>query len=203
LGFWESQGPTGKQRGVILRKRYKPPQNVTKSPPSGELDDEELISEIRQLPWETSQEYGKFKRWLFLGPGRSVRRAYRAWCEASGIEPKKNPPSTWYEMYRGHYAAFRKADEQYAAIEHAGDVHGRFPDWETLERSIEQEGELEQYKGVEFYEIMLSLALVDWAFHSLAIDNNGDPLPGVPTWGERAAAYWDAVAHGEVEPDPA
>jgi hypothetical protein len=195
-----NRGQPVSDRGAILRKRWKTSKNVTESPPDGELDDIGGIPEIQRLPWETPGEYAKFRVSLMQGPARTVRQSYRAYCRVNGIEPKANPPSTWYDLYNGRYAAFRKAEWQYKAIERAGEVHNRFPNWEKLEAIIDQEIELEKYKGGEFYEIMLDLALINLAFHALAIDNAGNPLPGVLTWEERAAAYWAAVERGEAEP---
>jgi hypothetical protein len=136
--------------------------------------------------------------WLYLGPGRSIRKAYRAWCEDNHETPKQDPPSTWYQVAKGRFAAFRKAEWQSAAIERAGEVHGRIPDWERLTAVAEQEVLLGKYAGEEG-EIMDELTLLDFAFQSLAIDSKGNPIPGQMTWAERSQAYWNAVARGEVE----
>lgn len=184
-----------------MRKRHKPSRNVTRTPPSPMEDEpKEMRAARERYPWESAGEYSKFCYYLFLGPGRSVRRAYQAWCIDSKIEPKANPPSSWYDLYNGRYAAFRKAERQSKAIEHAGEEHGRFPDWETLEATIQEAGLLKEFEGGEHYEIMHDLTIIDFAFQSLAIDSKGDPKPGEPTWDERRAAYWEAVESGEVDP---
>ena len=116
--------------------------------------------------------YEIFLTYLYLGPGRTIRKAYKTWCVKNGEEPKKNPSSTWYQLYKGEYQAFRRAEMQSKAIEKAGEIHGRSPDWDKLTAIAEKEGLLGKYSGEEG-EIMDELTLIDFAFHSLSIDNNG------------------------------
>lgn len=155
-----------------------------------------------RLPWETSGEWTKFRAFLFCSEPRSVRKAYRMFCEQNGIEPKENPPTSWYRVFRGQYYAFRKAERQWKAIQRAQEVHGRIPNWERLGAVALAGGELGKHEGEEG-RILDDMRIIDWAFHSLAIDKNGDPLPGVLTWEERSRAYWRAVDRGEVPaPEP-
>jgi hypothetical protein len=150
-----------------------------------------------RLPWETNEEYQRLIAYLFCPRPRSVRKAYRLYCTQNGATPKKDPPSTWFQLARGEFSAFQKAETQRNAIERAGQVHGRFPDWEGLAAVIEKEiaegtGDLkkEDFPEGEIGQVMRELTLIEFAFLSLAIDKNGDPLPGRKTWIERAAAWW-------------
>lgn len=181
---------------------HKKPQKVIENQLNQAL--EEAPEEIRQIiskkPWETSSEYVKFMYFLLCPHPRSVRAAYRLYCEDNGIKPRKNPPSSWYKLFRGEYLAFRKADRKAAAIQRAGEVHGRFPDWERLEATAQKMGDIGKDTSPAG-QVMDSLMLLDYAFVSLAIDDNGDPIPGELTWQERNQAYWDAVASGK-EPAP-
>lgn len=182
-----------------MRKSHKKPQKATQNP---ELEGLEAWPEKAQRkPWETSAEYDKFLTYLLMPKPRSIRGAYRLYCEQNGREPAENVPGSWYKLANGEYRAFRKAKRQLAAIERAEAIHARSPHWEELEYLASQCGDLDQYEG-EVGEIMNGLMLIDYAFHSLAIDLNGDPLPGWKTWYERRDAFWEAVAKGE-EPAPA
>jgi hypothetical protein len=110
-----------------MKKTTNDPQKATKDrlPPvaRGKKQREERLAELREqrdigellrayhgLPWETESERTKFQYFLLCPRPRSVRKAYRLWCEDNGIEPKKDPPKSWYRAYRGDYAAFRKAE---------------------------------------------------------------------------------------------
>jgi hypothetical protein len=159
----------------------------------------ELPVVCQHLPWETAAEHAKFHYFLLCPRPRNVRKAYRLYCQDNGIEPKKDPPSSWYRLYRGEYLAFRRAEKWLRAIERAEKVHGRVPDWERLAAAAHASGKLGQYEG-EIGEVMDDLILIEWAFYSLAIDKNGDPIPGMATWDERTAAYWEAVERGKADP---
>ena len=156
------------------------------------VTDEETISDYeaplttRRLPYETGAEHTKFGFFFSCGPRRSVRRAYLLYCKENGIKPKQNPPSSWYDLFRGEYLAIRRAKQKIEAIERAGEVHGREPNYPLLMKMAAPEAT--KYPP-EFAEIMVDLALIDLAFDALAIDLNGDPLPGIPPWEERRAAY--------------
>jgi len=145
----------------------------------------DLVEECQRLPWETAGEYDKFHAFLFCSEPRSVRKAYRAYCTANGRTPRKNPPSSWYKLYRGEYAALRLAERRKAAIERAEKVHGLVPDWEGVEAAARRTGEIGKYEG-EIGEVWDALTLIEWAFWSLGIDLNGDLVR--PTWQERCAA---------------
>lgn len=145
----------------------------------------------RKLPFETVEEFRRFQTFLHSTP-RSVREAYRNYCEEAGKQPKADPPSNWFQLARGEYLAIRQATQREKAIENAGGKHGRFADWEAIEHIVEaaiDAGELdpEVYRG-EFGEIMTLIKETEVGFTSLAIDIHGDPLPGVLTWIERSAA---------------
>lgn len=164
---------------------------ITKSHKSSQdsnLPTFELPVACERLPWETDAEYAKFQAFLLLDPARSVRQAYRAFCEQNGIKPKKDPGSNWFKLARGEYSAFAKAKQQLTAIERASQVHGRVPDWEGLEVAARAGGHLDKHPG-EFCKITNTLLLIEWAFWSLAIDNNGDPILGQRTWVEIAELY--------------
>ncbi len=197
-----------------MAKSHKKPQKATQNelPPWFELTQErykedaatgKLPANCQRLPWETQAEYTCFHYFMLCPEPRSVRKAYRIYCTANGYEPKKDPPSSWYKLYRGGYRAFRKAEQRLAAIERAGKVHGRVPDWQKLEDAARVGGHLGKHHaefGQEIGDIADRLALIEWAFWSLAIDKNGDPIPGLPTWKERSQAAWDQVERGELEP---
>ena len=62
-------------------------------------------------------------------------------------------------------------------------------DWDVIYAIVEQaidEGELPEdiYRG-EYGELMTDLKVAEVGFMSLAIDLNGDPLPGAEPWDER------------------
>lgn len=153
----------------------------------------------RRLPFETADEYKRF--WFFMNATpHSVREAYRLYCKATGKAAHDYPPSNWYPLSRGEYAAFRKTEQRLHAIERACEKCGRVVDWPAFEAIVNQaiaEGELDQeiYRG-EFGEVMTGMKVVEVAFMSLAVDLNGDPLPGQVPWEERVKA--DRRARGRV-----
>jgi hypothetical protein len=164
---------------------------------------EDLPIACRRLPWETSDEYHRLHHFLFSPRPRSIRKAYRRYCEESGIKPKKDPPSSWYKLAREGPSKIRKAKRQMAAIERAGKVHGRVPDWGGLEAAARVGGHLGKYHakfGQEIGDQADSLVIIQWAFWSLAIDDNGDPIPGAETWEERQSLYWGQIERGEIDP---
>lgn len=158
-----------------------------------------LPPETQRQPWETPEEHEKFHFFLLCPGPRSVRKAYQLYCKFNGLAPTKDPPSSWYKLYRGEYAAFRRAKQQLKAIEHAGIMHGRAPDWEGLEMTAAAAGRIGQLEG-ETGEIMDSLTLIEQAFWSLAIKLNGDPIPGMPTWEERIAMHQKLIDAGKAPP---
>ena len=169
-----------------IRRYRKPPHQQE---PSNVSDDDGQPQPWDRKPWENGEEYGKFTAFRQMGPSRSVREAYRVFTEQAHKKPKDNPPSTWYQLYNGHYLAFRQADARMKAIEAAGAKHGRAVDWDVIYAIVNQaidEGELPEdiYRG-EYGEIMTDLKAVEVGFMSIAVDLNGDPLPGVEPWEER------------------
>jgi hypothetical protein len=142
-----------------------------------------------RLPWETGEEYKRFRIWLSCSP-RSVREAYRRWCLAGGKTPKKDPPGAWFQLSHGEYLAFRQADQRLAAIEKAELNHKRLVDWESIEAIVHQaiaDGELpEAYQDPMFGEIMTDLKIIEVGFMSLEINLNGEPKPGKLPWVERS-----------------
>lgn len=168
----------------ITTKRYK----YGRRPMDEDGEEGKMPARARRLPFESSEEYKRFMFFLSTSP-HSVREAYKNYCAAGGKTAKKDPPSNWYTLYHGEYAAFRKTDQRLMAIERAGKMHGRFVDWEAVETIVNQaidEGELDPglYRG-EFGEVMTVMKVVEVAFMSLAIGRDGEPLPGVKTWEER------------------
>ncbi len=181
----------GRKNAGSASERYSMSRNTTKRYKYGRRPEEEDAEEsqtpaaARRLPFEAPEEYKRFAAFLNTSP-HSVREAYRNYCAAGGKVAKKDPPSNWYTLYHGEYAAFRKTDQRLMAIERAGKMHGRFVDWEAVEAIVNQaidEGKLEQglYRG-EFGEVMTVMKVVEVAFMSLAINQKGEPLPGVKTW---------------------
>jgi hypothetical protein len=90
------------------------------------------------------------------------------------------------------------------AIKRAGKVHGRVPNWPRLELAATAAGVIGEHAPHSNYtddirEVQDTLILIEWAFWSLAVDQNGDPIPGWQTWEERNEAYWQTVALGEVD----
>lgn len=167
-----------------ITKRYK----YGRRPEEEDGEESHMPALARRLPFETSEEYKRFVAFLHTSP-HSVREAYKNYCAAGGKTAKKDPPSSWYTLYHGEYAAFRKTDQRLMAIEQAGKTLGRFVDWETVEAIVNQaidEGELDAglYRG-EFGEVMTVMKVIEVAFMSLAIGRNGEPLQGVKTWEER------------------
>jgi hypothetical protein len=175
-------------------RSYKKPQKVTSEGDLQGLEGDlpELdeaggeLAESCNLPWESSEEFERFRYFLRCPLPRSVRKAYRQYCAAQGRKPRKDPPSSWYRLHRGEYGAIRLAEQRQRAIERAEKVHGLTPDWAGLEATARQSGEIGKYEG-EIGKVWDSLTLIEWAFRSLAIDLHGDPLPGLPTWEERCA----------------
>ena len=154
-----------------------------------EIESDEENKPWDRLPWETNAEFSQFNAYR-LGYPRTVRSAYDRLCKASGKKPRKDPPSTWFKAARGNYAAFRKAERQLAAIEVAEAKHGRVVDWDAIGfivNSAIEEGELnpQVYARPPYGEVMTDLKICEVAFMSLAIDIDGDPLPGQLTWEER------------------
>ena len=95
-------------------KRHRGPPDSQE--PSNVSEDDGQPQPWDRKPWETSVEYQRFQVYMLLGPNRSIREAYREFARA-GKKPKDNPPSTWYQLYNGHYLAFRQADARMKAIE--------------------------------------------------------------------------------------
>lgn len=149
------------------------------------LDDSELPELIARLPWETGEEHSKFLAWLLCPRPRSVRGAYRFYCEQQGITPKRDPPPSWFKLARGTTAALATTEKQLRAIVRAGEVWDRFPNWPAIEAAILASGQL----ATDHYSVEFELLRTQWAFWSLAIDLNGDPLPGAATWEGRRQAY--------------
>ena len=180
-------------------KRHRKPPNQRE--PSNVSDDDGQPQPWDRLPWETSEEYGKFTAFKQLGPSRSVREAYRGFTERAGKQPKDNPPSTWYLLYNGNYLAFRQADARMKAIEIAEAKHNRAVDWDAIYAIVEQaidEGELPEdvYRG-EYGEAMTELKVVEVGFMSLVIGLNGDPLPDAELWEKRLAAGSNTTENSE------
>ena len=160
-----------------------------------------IAPECLQLPWETPEEHERFHFFMLCPGPRSVRQAYRMYCRVNGLAPQKDPPSSWYQLYRGEYAAFRRAKQQLKAIERAAIFCGRAPDWEDLEMAAVAAGKIGQLEG-DSGEIMDSLTLIEQAFWSLAIDLNGTPIPDLPTWAERLAMQQKLIEDGKATPQP-
>lgn len=158
-------------------KREKKPQEAIEYPPL-----------VPRLPWESQEEYSKFFTFLHTSHPRSIRKAYQAYCEHGGREPKQNPPSSWYDLAQGMTLVIRKTINRLAAIDKAGKV-GRYPEWETIGAIVQaaiEDGELDQtiYCDPGTGDTMREIKVIEIAFESLAIDLDGNPLPGVPTWEE-------------------
>jgi hypothetical protein len=160
-----------------------------------------LPPEAQHQPWETPEEHEKFHFFMLCPGPRSVRKAYQLYCRMNGLAPNQDPPSSWYKLYRGEYAAFRRAKQQLKAIEHAGIMHGRAPDWEGLELAAAAAGKIGQLAG-DSGEIMDGITLIEQAFWSLAINLSGDPIPGMPTWAERLAMQQKLIEDGKASPPP-
>ena len=146
LRRWIAAGCPGRiSEGTMSQtKRHRKSHVEPKSPlqAAGLLDPEEEDGEWERLrrkyPWETNREYQMFQVYLLCGPGRSIRKAYRTWCKANHAEPKKDPPSNWFHLARGEFAAFQKADQQREALERARNVYQRVPEWERLQAVAQQ-----------------------------------------------------------------
>lgn len=76
-----------------------------------------------------------------------------------------------------------------AAIDRAGEVHGRVPDWETIKIMVQgaiDDGHLDRrdYDGPNGQELRMA-KIVEIGFLSLEIDLSGNPNPGKLPWEEQ------------------
>lgn len=196
-----SQNVRKRQKRPLKNRKLKPDfMTLIQKPESfdGPPDPEDVSKQstwpivCQRKPWESAEEYQKYLAFQFCPHPRSIRKAYRGYCKADGVEPKKDPPSNWYQLAKGRTLLVRKTEQREAAIDYAEKKHNRLVNWDAIEgivlMSIE-DGELDQaiYRG-PFGEEITTMKIIEVAFYSLAIDLKGNPLPGEKTWEEIFAA---------------
>lgn len=157
----------------------KTSENATENPEKEVFD---IPGPHHRQPWETSAEYQKFLHFLHLPPGRrSVRTAYKNYCEANGIKARKSPPSSWYQLYNGKNLALRRLMALAEKIEAAQAERGEI-DFERLNAVMIHHGAL---TGDDWSDYQNLVKYCCWA---LGLDEKGDPIPDCPSWAQIEAA---------------